>query len=121
MCKHTDVYNKAWTGKLIGDLFETEYGEDIAIKWAAGSRKKNKRTVIKGNVVGLLSDNRVINSNYTLVAREYIGNPVYLSKEEIFKEVSTFANYMGKGHREPYALWMTDYIKDTQNNNRERL
>lgn len=118
VCTRTDIYDKVWTDQLIDDLFE-EYGEYIAKEWAINTTgKKNRHVMIRGNVLGVLSDNKVISSNCLHVARAYLGISKDDKDVENRKKVSTFANYMGKGFKQPYAFWMTNYIRRTQKENR---
>ena len=57
-------------------------------------------TKIKSYVVGLLKDAGVLKGSYDGIA----------SKIGIMAEARTFAKYMGKGKKEPYADWVKEYV-----------
>lgn len=92
-------YDAQWTDAFVEALMQSEHGEGIARQWAVGG-ERNKRTQIKGYVVGLLKDAGVLRGSYDAIARK-IG---------ITLEPRTFSSYMGDGKRQPYEAWVQAYV-----------
>lgn len=106
LCTNKALNNKDWTDKFVTALMNSEYATYIAKQWA----KPQKIQTIKGNIVGLLSDSGLLKGSKLSIARTILNISQYERNEEKKKSVSTFANYMGKGKKEPYADWVKKYI-----------
>lgn len=104
-------YDDAWTDTLVEALMASEYGEGIARDWALTGHN-DRKNLIKGYVVGLLKDNRVIkgtlrNSYAELAAKVAI----VVNEQNEKKTYGTFADYMCRGKKQPYADWVKEYVK----------
>jgi hypothetical protein len=76
-----------------------EWRDDIARDWAvAGAREK--KTQLKGYIIGLLKDAGVLKGSYDAIS-DRLG---------ITKEPRTFSRYMGEGKKQPYSAWVKDYV-----------
>ena len=93
-------FDEQWTDSLVEALMSSEWKDSIASDWAVKG-KRNKRTQIKGFLIGLLSDADVLNGSYDSIAL----------KVGITAEPRSFSRYMGQGKRQPYADWLMEYIK----------
>ena len=98
--RHNNRFDEQWTDSLVEALMSSEWKDSIARDWAVKG-KRNKRTQIKGFLVGLLSDAGVLNGSYDSIAL----------KVGITDEPRSFSRYMGLGKRQPYADWLMEYIK----------
>ena len=96
-------YDAHWTDAFIEALMASEYGEEIARQWAVNG-ERNKRTQLKGYIVGLLKDAGVLKGSYDSIAAE-IG---------ISEEPRTFSRYMAGGKKQPYAGWVKGYVEREQ-------
>ena len=95
------VYNEAWTDGLVSRLMQSQWGEHIARDWAAEGTR-NKRTQIKGYIIGLLADAKVLRgSNDSIAEKVNIDGVPFRS----------FSRYMGMGKRQPYAAVVREYVK----------
>lgn len=92
-------YDTQWTDSFIEALMKSEYGEDIARQWAVKGAR-NKRTLLKAYVAGLLKDAGVLKGSYVA-----IGNKTGLNNEE-----RTFSTIMSRGKKQPYAEWVKEYV-----------
>ena len=81
----------------------SDYGTQIAQDWNAKG-KRNKCTQIKGYVIGLLKEAKVLKGGYDTIA----------AKINIDVNTRTFGKYMGKGKGQPYAQWVKDYVRGEQ-------
>ena len=95
-----EKYDEQWTDGFISALMSTEWKDDIARDWAIKG-KRNKRTQIKGYIVGLLADAGVIKGSYDSIA----------IKVGATEEPRSFSRYMGQGKQQSYAQWVIEYVK----------
>lgn len=98
-----EKYNPTWTDSFIEALMSSDYGTQIAQDWNAKG-KRNKCTQIKGYVIGLLKEAKVLKGGYDTIA----------AKINIDVNTRTFGKYMGKGKGQPYAQWVKDYVRGEQ-------
>lgn len=94
-----EKFDAAWTDGFIEALMASEYGEGIAWQWAVKGAR-NKRTLLKAYVVGLLKDAGVLKGSYI-----EIGNKTGLNNKE-----RTFSTNMSRGKKQPYAEWVKEYV-----------
>ena len=99
-------YDAAWTDAFVEALMESDYGERIARDWAVQGLRERK-TQVKGHVVGLLKDAGVLKGSYGSIAR-MVG--IILNEENKKDPCKTFADYMARGKKQPYALWVKKYV-----------
>ncbi len=92
-------YDAAWSDGFISALMASEWREEIAQEWSA-SGTRNKRTQIKGYVVGVLKDSGVLKGSYDGIAR----------KVGATDDFRVFSRYMGKGKQQSYAKWVESYV-----------
>ena len=92
-------YDAAWTDGFVEALMASEYGEGIARQWAVKG-VRNKKSQLKGYVVGLLVDAGVLTGGYDTIARKIDPND----------RKRTFSSYMGRGKKQPYADWVKEYV-----------
>lgn len=95
------TYNETWTDGLVNALMASEWGKSIAKDWAAKGTR-NKRTQIRGYIIGLLADAGVLKGSNDAIAQE-----VNLADVP----PRSFSRYMGMGKRQPYAAVVHDYVK----------
>lgn len=98
--RHDNRFNEQWTDSFVEALMSSEWKDCIARDWAVKG-KRNKRTQIKGFLIGILTDAGVLNGSYDSIAMK-IG---------ITDEPRSFSRYMGQGKRQPYADWLMEYVK----------
>ncbi len=103
------LYNKEWRTKLVAELMASEHRAYIARLW----EHKDKRSTIKGQLIGTLVGAGVLSSNKSAVARAYLGISDNTRDADEKKEVNTFGKYIGQGNKEPYADWVKDYVMKT--------
>lgn len=97
-------YDAVWTDSFVNALMASEYGEGIARQWSVkGAREKKNQ--LKGYVVGLLKDARVLKGSYDAIAR----------KVALTDEVRTFSKYMSQGKKQPYADWVKEWVAKDNN------
>ena len=101
-----EKYNKEWRNALIADLMASEHGAYIAELWT----HKDKILTVKGRIVGVLAKAGVLKGSNLAIARCFLGFDKNTRDEDEKKEASTFANYMGRWKKEPYADWITHYV-----------
>lgn len=94
---------------FVTDLLKSEHGDLIAIEWAKRG-KLDRRDYIRGCIVGLFKEAGVLKGSNLAIARACLGVSEKTPDEEQKRRVSTFANYMGKGKKEPYAGWVMEYL-----------
>lgn len=94
-----DEYDEQWTDGFVSALMESEWRVGIAKDWAVQGAR-NKRTQIKGYVVGLLKDAGVLKGSYDGIA----------AKVGLTDDPRSFSRYMGDGKNQPYAGWVKDYV-----------
>ncbi len=104
----SDHYDGEWTDAFVAALMASEYGGQIVQDWSVQGLRE-KKSQIKGHVVGLLKDAQVLKGSYARIARE-VGIAVNGKSKE--KPYQTFANYMARGKKQPYADWVMQYIKE---------
>lgn len=98
-------YDTAWTDAFVEALMGSEYGEGIARDWAVqGLREKKSQT--KGYVIGLLKDVGVLKGSYRGIASK-VG--IVVNEENKKDPYRTFADYMSRGKKQPYADWVKGY------------
>lgn len=105
VCTNKSMYTRAWRDTLVAELMQSEHREYIARKWA----NKQQLLMIRGHVVGVLSETGVLKKNRLAVARAYLDK----SDTDLSKEVKTFAKYMGDSRREPYFDWVKKYVEQS--------
>ena len=96
-CK--DDYDEQWTDAFIETLMSSSWKDAIAADWSVNG-KRNKRTQIKGYIVGLLTDAGVLKGSYDAIAR----------KIDPTDETRRFSRYMSQGKKQPFAQWVMEYI-----------
>ncbi len=99
-------YDAAWTDAFIEALMGSEYGEQIARDWAVQGLRERK-TQLKGYAIGLLKDAGVLKGSYGSIART-VG--IIVNEENKKDPHKTFADYMARGKRQPYAPWVKEYV-----------
>ena len=95
-----DEYDEQWTDGFVSALMASEWRVGIAKDWAVQGAR-NKRTQIKGYVVGLLKDAGVLKGSYDGIA----------AKVGLTDDPRSFSRYMGDGKNQPYATWVKEYVK----------
>ena len=103
----SEHYDEAWTDAFVEALMDSEYGEQIARDWAVQG-KRERKPQIKGHVVGLLKDAGVLQGSYGRIARA-VG--IIVNKENKKDPYKTFSDYMTRGKKQPYALWVKEYVE----------
>ena len=84
---------------FVETLMSSEYGERIALQWAVKG-VRNKRTLLKAYVIGLLKDEGVLKGSYDAIA-EIVG---------LTDKPRTFSRAMSEGKKQPYALWVKEWV-----------
>lgn len=92
------LYNQHWKERLVGELMQSEWGKQIARDWAVSE----KRLTLKCMIVGCLKDAGVIKGSYNQIAK-------LLDFDD--ENTATLAKYLGMGKKQPYADWISDYVK----------
>ncbi len=106
-------YDAAWTDAFVEALVGSDCGEQIAHDWAVQGKRERKAQV-KGHVVGLLKDAGVLKGSYGSIAR-MVG--IIVNEENRKDPYKTFADYMARGKKQPYAIWVKEYV---EGNNKPR-
>lgn len=102
-----EKYTAEWTDAFVEALMGSEFGEGIARDWAVqGAREKKAQ--VRGYVVGLLKDAGVVKGSYRAIAAK-VG--IIVNEENKKDPYRTFADYMGRGKKQPYAQWVKGYVK----------
>jgi len=95
----SNQYDEQWTDRFVWALMTSEWRDQIAHDWSAGGAR-NRRTQIKGYIVGLLKDAGVLKGSYDSIARMI----------DATDDSRVFSKYMGNGKQQPYEEWVKDYI-----------
>ena len=93
-----NLYVQQWRQQMVEALMATEWGEQIARDWAVSE----KRLTLKCMIVGCLKDAGVIKGSYNQIAK-------LLDFDD--ENTATLAKYLGMGKKQPYADWISDYVK----------
>ena len=93
LCKGVDV---AWLGGYMTALMESEFREGLARNWAV----ENKRIIIACLIIGALKEAKVLEGNYSNIAR-------------MIDEANsrTLAKYIGQAKRNAITEWTKEYIE----------
>ena len=100
-------YDTAWTDAFVEALMGSEYGEGIARDWAVQGLR-GRKVQLRGYVVGLLKDAGVLKGSYRAIAAK-VG--IVVNEGNKNDPYRTFADYMGRGKKQPYAQWVKEYVK----------
>ena len=95
-CKKT--YTVEWREELISDLMSSEHGKVIAAEWT----DRKKRKLVRYKLVGALISADVLRTNFNALA-------TMLCKKG--DKPTTLAKYMGYGKKQPYYLWLKEWIR----------
>ena len=87
-----------WIHGFVDALMASEWREQIASDWAVA----DKRLGLKCMIVGVLKDAGVIRGSYNSIAK-------LLDMDG--ENPATLAKYMGMGKKQPFAEWITNYVK----------
>ena len=87
-----------WIHSFVDALMASEWRELIASDWAVA----DKRLGLKCMIVGVLKDAGVIRGSYNSIAK-------LLDMDG--ENPATLAKYMGMGKKQPFAEWITNYVK----------
>lgn len=106
----SETYNEKWTDDFINALMTSQWKDNIAKDWAVTGREKKSQ--IKGYIVGLLKDAGVlkVRSYDSLAKRIGFRRYDHKKKEEVIMNYRTVSRYMFDGHNQPYADWVTSYV-----------
>ena len=91
-------FTAKWIHGFVDALMTSEWREQIATDWAVA----DKRLGLKCMVVGVLKDAGVIRGSYNSIAK-------LLDMDS--ENPATLAKYMGMGKKQPFAEWITHYVK----------
>lgn len=94
----SEKYDEKWTDSFISALMTTLWKKEIAKDWAVKG-KREKKSQIKGYIIGLLKDAGVLEGSYDSIAVK-VGIMNYRS----------FSRYMANGRKQPYADWVKSYV-----------
>lgn len=107
-------FDEAWIETFVEELMQSEWRDVIARGWAVKGAR-DKKTMIKAYVVGLLCDaqafkgvdidGKVKKANYNTISK-VVNNG---------EEQRTIAKYMSDGKKQPYASWVLDYVENSMN------
>ncbi len=103
--RNDERYDAAWTDAFVEALMGSEYGEGIARDWTVQGLRE-KKSQIKGYVIGLLKDVGVLKGSYRGIASK-VG--IVVNEENKKDPYRTFADYMSRGKKQPYADWVKGY------------
>ena len=101
-----EKYDTSWTDAFVEALMGSEYGEGIARDWAVQGLRE-KKAQVRGYVIGLLKDAGVLKGSYRAIAAK-VG--IVVNEENKKDPYRTFADYMGRGKKQPYAQWVKGYV-----------
>lgn len=99
--RSNDNYSAVWTDAFVEALMASEYGESIARQWNNGG-KLDRCTQVKGYVLGLLKDAGVLKGSYDNIA----------DRVNLMDNPRSFSRYMANGKKQPFALWVKEYVKN---------
>ena len=91
-------FTPKWIHGFVDALMASEWREQIAADWAV----TDKRLGLKCMIVGMLKDAGVIRGSYNSIAK-------LLDMDG--ENPATLAKYMGMGKKQPFAEWITGYVK----------
>ena len=91
-------FTAKWIHGFVDALMASEWREQIAADWAV----TDKRLGLKCMIVGMLKDAGVIRGSYNSIAK-------LLDMDG--ENPATLAKYMGMGKKQPFAEWITSYVK----------
>ncbi len=91
-------FTAKWIHGFVDALMSSEWREQIATDWAVA----DKRLGLKCMIVGMLKDVGVIRGSYNSISK-------LLDMDS--ENPATLAKYMGMGKKQPFAEWITDYVK----------
>ena len=91
-------FTAKWIHGFVDALMTSEWRAQIATDWAVA----DKRLGLKCMVVGVLKDAGVIRGSYNSIAK-------LLDMDS--ENPATLAKYMGMGKKQPFAEWITHYVK----------
>ena len=91
-------FTAKWIHGFVDALMTSEWREQIATDWAVA----DKRLGLRCMVVGVLKDAGVIRGSYNSIAK-------LLDMDS--ENPATLAKYMGMGKKQPFAEWITHYVK----------
>ena len=91
-------FTPKWIHGFVDALMASEWREQIAADWAV----TDKRLGLKCMIVGMLKDAGVIRGSYNSIAK-------LLDMDG--ENPATLAKYMGMGKKQPFAEWITSYVK----------
>lgn len=94
-------YTAKWTDAFVEALMASEYGEGIAREWYNDGRL-DKCTQIKGYLLGLLKDVKVLKGSYDTIA----------GIVNLMDNARSFSRYMSKGKKQSYAQWVKGYVME---------
>ena len=99
-------YDSTWTDAFVEALMRSEYADRIARDWAV-SGLRGRKNQLRGYLVGLLKDAGVLKGSYHAIASK-VG--IIVNKECVNDPYKTFADYMARGKKQPYAGWVMEYV-----------
>lgn len=91
-------FTTQWTNAFVDALMASEWREQIASDWTV----PDKRLGLKCMLIGTLKDAGVVKGSYNSIAK-------LLDMDG--ENPATLAKYMGMGKKQPFAEWVTDYVK----------
>ena len=91
-------FTTKWIHGFVDALMSSEWREQIATDWAVA----DKRLGLKCMIVGVLKDAGVIRGSYNSIAK-------LLDMDS--ENPATLAKYLGMGKKQPFAEWITNYVK----------
>ena len=94
-------YTAKWTDAFVEALMASKYSEQIAREWYNDGRL-DKCTQIKGYLLGLLKDVKVLKGSYDTIA----------GKVNLMDNARSFSRYMSKGKKQSYAQWVKRYVME---------
>ena len=95
-------FTMAWRDKLIIELMNSIYRDDIAREWG----NPDQRLQLKGHLLGAFMVAGVFTNSALCVARTF-----YDTGKENTPEVKTLAKYMGDCRKVLCTEWIKDYVK----------
>ena len=90
-------YDHRWTDDFVSQLMKSEHKDYIATEWGHDKRQD----YVRGCVLGMLKEGGVIKGSMDSIARS----------AGVCDNYRTFSKYMGQCRQEPYADWVSEYIK----------
>ena len=103
LCRTKDAYTQEWGEGIIDALMASKWRDNIARDWSV----KRKRTALIGYIMGVLKDAGVLKGSYGSIAKK-VG--IIVNEESKRDPYKTFADYMARGKKQPYALWVKESV-----------